>query len=56
MEFLNVLRAVNVEPDYNAGLNEYNGLQAMIEQGIGISIMPKLAYLSGRFDIESCSA
>ncbi len=53
MEFLNVLRAVNVEPDIKCRLDDYNSIQAMIEQGIGISIMPKLAYLSGRFNIKA---
>ena len=31
---------------------DYNSVQAMVENGLGISIVPKLASIAGRFNVK----
>ena len=49
--FINILRSMNIELDIKFHMCDYNSLQAMVEKGMGIAIMPKLAILAGRFNI-----
>ncbi len=52
MEFLNVLRSMNVDLNVICRLADYNSVQAMVENELGISIVPKLASIAGRFNVQ----
>ncbi len=52
MEVLNVLRSMNVDLNVICRLADYNSVQAMVENGLGISIVPKLASIAGRFNVK----
>ncbi|MCJ7855304.1 LysR family transcriptional regulator [Lachnospiraceae bacterium NSJ-143] len=50
-DFMNVLRTMSIELDIKYHLCDDNSILAMVENGLGVAILPKLAILAGHFDI-----
>ncbi len=50
-DFANMLRSINIEPNIKYRLGDETSILSMVENGLGIAMLPKLAMLVGHFDV-----